>query len=56
MLSTVSFAYGNLTVRSLLDMREHCLLEFDFHDPYLRQKRLENQMAITLLSDRLARY
>jgi len=54
MLSTVSFAYGNLTVRSLLDMREHCLLEFDFHDPYLRQKRLENQMAITLLSDRLA--
>ena len=35
-------AHGNLTVRSLLDMREHCLSEFDFHDPYLKQKRLEN--------------
>jgi hypothetical protein len=39
------FAHGNLTVRSLLDMREHCLSEFDFHDPYLKQKRLENDQV-----------
>ena len=36
----VSKCYGILNwlkmFRSLLDMREHCLLEFDFHDPYLR--------------------
>ncbi|EEC06708.1 pantothenate kinase, putative [Ixodes scapularis] len=30
------FAYGSLTVRSLLDMREHCLIEFDFPDPYFQ--------------------
>ena len=40
------FAHGNLTVRSLLDMREHCLSEFDFHDPYLKQKRLENDQVM----------
>uniref|UniRef100_A0A8C2GYL1 4'-phosphopantetheine phosphatase n=1 Tax=Cyprinus carpio TaxID=7962 RepID=A0A8C2GYL1_CYPCA len=28
------FAYGSLTVRSLLDTREHCLNEFNFPDPY----------------------
>ncbi|KAF4530262.1 hypothetical protein B566_EDAN007303 [Ephemera danica] len=28
------FAYGNLTVRSLLDLIEHCLKEFGFPDPY----------------------
>uniref|UniRef100_A0A8C8RMD3 4'-phosphopantetheine phosphatase n=1 Tax=Pelusios castaneus TaxID=367368 RepID=A0A8C8RMD3_9SAUR len=28
------FAYGTLTVRSLLDTREHCLNEFNFPDPY----------------------
>ena len=27
-------AYGSLTVRSLLDTREHCLAEFHFVDPY----------------------
>merc|ERR1719219_2212436 len=47
------FAHGNLTVRSLLDMREHCLSEFDFHDPYLKQKRLENDQAFELLPDLL---
>ena len=36
LLRKEAFAFGNLTVRSLLDMREHCLMEFDFHDPYLR--------------------
>ncbi|XP_042242173.1 4'-phosphopantetheine phosphatase-like isoform X3 [Homarus americanus] len=47
------FAYGNLTVRSLLDMREHCLNEFDFPDPYLQQKKLENENALKLLKDHL---
>lgn len=28
-------AYGNLTVRSLLDTIEHYLREFDFPDPFL---------------------
>ena len=27
-------AYGSLNVRGLLDMRSHCLKEFDFTDPY----------------------
>lgn len=48
------FAYGSLTVRSLLDMREHCLLEFDFPDPYLQQKRVENEAALQLLQGRLS--
>jgi len=46
-------AFGNLTVRGLLDLREHCLQEFDFHDPYLRQKQVENNTALALLSDHL---
>eukprot|EP00090_Calanus_glacialis_P034823 TRINITY_DN5891_c0_g1_i1.p1 TRINITY_DN5891_c0_g1~~TRINITY_DN5891_c0_g1_i1.p1 ORF type:complete len:780 (-),score=227.21 TRINITY_DN5891_c0_g1_i1:391-2730(-) len=49
MLETQPFAFGNLTVRSLLDMREHCLMEFDFHDVYLKQKQLENKAALALL-------
>lgn len=47
------FAYGSLTVRSLLDMREHCLNEFDFPDPYLQQKQIENERALKLLPSRL---
>ncbi|XP_067145341.1 4'-phosphopantetheine phosphatase [Centruroides vittatus] len=47
------FAYGSLTVRSLLDMREQCLNEFDFPDPYLQQKRIENENALRLLAKRL---
>lgn len=31
---SVPSAYGTLTVRSLLDTREHCLNEFSFPDPY----------------------
>ncbi|XP_035206031.1 4'-phosphopantetheine phosphatase-like [Stegodyphus dumicola] len=52
-LRTHPFAYGSLTVRSLLDMREHCLNEFDFPDPYLQQKRLENEQALKLLKGRI---
>jgi len=53
MLESQPFAFGNLTVRSLLDMREHCLIEFDFHDVYLKQKQIENKAAMTLLPDYL---
>ncbi|XP_018912276.2 4'-phosphopantetheine phosphatase isoform X1 [Bemisia tabaci] len=45
------FAFGNLTVRSLLDTIEHCLREFDFPDPFLVQKQLENECAIALLKE-----
>ena len=49
MIESQPCAFGNLTVRSLLDMREHCLMEFDFHDVYLKQKQLENKAALSLL-------
>lgn len=55
MLESQPFAFGNLTVRSLLDMREHCLMEFDFHDVYLKQKQLENRTALALLPAHLAK-
>ncbi len=29
-------------------------MEFDFHDPYMRQKRYENEQALSLLPARLA--
>ncbi|KAM9814291.1 LOW QUALITY PROTEIN: 4'-phosphopantetheine phosphatase [Neosynchiropus ocellatus] len=38
--------YGSLTVRSLLDTREHCLNEFNFPDPYSKIKQRENDMAL----------
>lgn len=47
------FAYGNLSVRSLLDTIEHCMKEFDFPDPYLLQKQMENDKALSLLEKRL---
>lgn len=47
------FAFGSLTVRSLLDMREHCMMEFDFPDPYLQQKHFENEEALKHLEQRL---
>ncbi|XP_070615193.1 4'-phosphopantetheine phosphatase isoform X2 [Erythrolamprus reginae] len=40
------FAYGSLTVRSLLDTREHCLNEFNFPDPYSKIKQKENGIAL----------
>ncbi|XP_004863847.1 pantothenate kinase 4 isoform X2 [Heterocephalus glaber] len=40
------FAYGTLTVRSLLDTREHCLNEFSFPDPYSKVKQEENGVAL----------
>lgn len=34
-------------------MREQCLLEFDFADPYMVQKRNENQLALGELKKRI---
>ncbi|CAG2057763.1 unnamed protein product, partial [Timema podura] len=47
------FAYGSLSVRSMLDTIEHYMREFDFPDPYLEQKQQENEKALRLLSKRL---
>ncbi|XP_065215107.1 4'-phosphopantetheine phosphatase [Planococcus citri] len=47
------FAYGNLTVRSLLDTIEHYLREFDFPDPFLLQRQQENEYALMFLLKRL---
>ncbi|KAK9306575.1 hypothetical protein QLX08_002771 [Tetragonisca angustula] len=47
------FAYGTLTVRVLLDTIEHCMKEFDFPDPYLHQKKKENEEALTYLKSRI---
>lgn len=46
-------AYGNLSVRSLLDVREQYLNEFNFPDPYAEVKQQENEAALLLLSERL---
>ncbi|XP_024937354.1 pantothenate kinase 4 isoform X2 [Cephus cinctus] len=48
------FAYGTLTVRTLLDTIEHCMKEFDFPDPYLHQKKIENENALKHLPDRIS--
>ena len=47
------FAYGALTVRVLLDTIEHCMKEFDFPDPFLHQKKKENEEALKHLKDRI---
>nr|XP_012149725.1 PREDICTED: pantothenate kinase 4-like isoform X2 [Megachile rotundata] len=47
------FAYGTLTVRVLLDTIEHCMKEFDFPDPYLHQKKQENEEALKHLKQRI---
>ncbi|OQR70041.1 pantothenate kinase 4-like [Tropilaelaps mercedesae] len=38
--------YGPLSVRSLLDMREQCLLEYGFVDPYMVEKHQESVQAL----------
>lgn len=40
-------------MRTLLDTIEHYLKEFDFPDPYLRQKQEENAGALALLKEHL---
>ena len=45
-------AYGRLSVRSLLNMREHLLNELDFPDPYINIKRRENEHFLANLRGR----
>lgn len=52
-LHTQPVAYGALTVRILLDTIEHCMKEFDFPDPYLHQKKKENEEALRHLHNRI---
>ncbi|KAL3848608.1 hypothetical protein ACJMK2_019457 [Sinanodonta woodiana] len=47
-------AYGSLTVRSILDMCNQCLNEFQFTDSYSQQKQYENEQALRYLESRLA--
>lgn len=50
-----SRAHKILTVRSLLDTIDQFLHEFQFPDPYLSQKKFENDKAISLFHDHIAR-
>ncbi|KHN74784.1 Pantothenate kinase 4 [Toxocara canis] len=45
------FAYGCCNVRNLLDLREQILNQFLFDDAFLNQKRIENERALTELSE-----
>uniref|UniRef100_A0A0A9YJQ4 4'-phosphopantetheine phosphatase n=3 Tax=Lygus hesperus TaxID=30085 RepID=A0A0A9YJQ4_LYGHE len=47
------FAYGNLTVRNLLETIQHCMKEFDFPDPYISVKQSENEASLSQLQSRL---
>lgn len=46
-------AYGELTIRSLLDMREQHLLALSFFDPFLNIKQTETEGALAVLPKRL---
>ncbi|XP_065317770.1 4'-phosphopantetheine phosphatase-like isoform X2 [Gordionus sp. m RMFG-2023] len=48
-LSQNIYAYGHLSVRILLDTCLQCLSQCGFNDPYLKEKRLENEDALKLL-------
>ncbi|XP_067943984.1 4'-phosphopantetheine phosphatase-like [Watersipora subatra] len=52
-LSENPTAYGSLTVRSLLDMREQCLHNAHFTDIYLKDKQQENEQCLVLFKDRI---
>jgi hypothetical protein len=41
-----------LTVRSLLELREHCMSEFNFFDVYSYEKRDENRCGLEYLAER----
>jgi type II pantothenate kinase len=46
-------AYGELSVRSILELRQQCLREFHFTDIYAATKHAENGVALAALSARL---
>uniref|UniRef100_A0A1I8HC11 4'-phosphopantetheine phosphatase n=1 Tax=Macrostomum lignano TaxID=282301 RepID=A0A1I8HC11_9PLAT len=47
-------AFGQLTVRRILDVQEHCLRESGFPDPFWVLKREENEVALDGLQSRLS--
>eukprot|EP00898_Chlorokybus_atmophyticus_P002460 jgi/Chlat1/3214/Chrsp22S03498 len=47
-------AYGRPGLATLLEMREECLRDFNFHDAYKQVKDRENAAALSVLSDLLA--
>lgn len=47
-------AYGELSVRSILELRQQCLREFHFPDIYIAVKHEENEAALAVLPARLA--
>eukprot|EP00048_Salpingoeca_helianthica_P002434 m.57211 g.57211 ORF g.57211 m.57211 type:complete len:815 (-) comp12096_c0_seq1:53-2497(-) len=53
-LSSEPSAYGELSVRSMLDLREQCLREFRFADMYWLIKREENAAALAKLASWLS--
>ncbi|KAF6165291.1 hypothetical protein GIB67_042707 [Kingdonia uniflora] len=46
-------AYGKLGLANLLELREECLREFQFHDAYKTIKQRENEASLAVLSDLL---
>lgn len=53
LLKNYPFAYGSLSVRTLLDTIEQTLREYDFPDLYVLQKRHENSIAMAEFEDRI---
>ncbi|KAK0587360.1 hypothetical protein LWI29_021561 [Acer saccharum] len=47
-------AYGKLGLANLLELREECLREFQFHDAYRSIKQRENEASLAVLADLLA--
>ncbi|KAG8476152.1 hypothetical protein CXB51_033187 [Gossypium anomalum] len=46
-------AYGKLGLANLLELREECLREFQFHDAYRSIKQRENEASLAVLPDLL---
>ncbi|KAK2663750.1 hypothetical protein Ddye_002324 [Dipteronia dyeriana] len=47
-------AYGKLGLANLLELREECLREFQFHDAYRSIKQRENEASLAVLADLFA--
>ncbi|XP_044957514.1 pantothenate kinase 2-like [Hordeum vulgare subsp. vulgare] len=46
-------AYGKFGLANLLELREECLREFQFFDPYVSIKQRENEASLAILPDLL---
>ncbi|XP_065178051.1 4'-phosphopantetheine phosphatase-like isoform X1 [Sycon ciliatum] len=54
-LNTSPNRYGSLSIRKLLDIRGHCLLEAGFFDPYSKEKQNEIEAALELFQPQMER-